>query len=304
MYKKCKIVLLLILWMFFPKSFICSDECVENLSMLKKYNLSICSLFKNEEKHLKEWIEYHRLIGVDHFYLYDRGSTDYSIRVLYPYIRDGIVSLIRWRDFSVDQDEERGYLWALGTQIPAYEHAIKVKAHETKWLIFLDVSEFLVFSHANKITDLLKQYEESPGVNLSCNFFDASEEYILPKRKLLIESLKLTQAPVRNPRRKVSKTIFKPDCCQGFTWPPYACTFKNEQSAVTAGKNELRINHYLNRDIGYLFRKIKNKLHLDHHQLSDEETTQLLESDYEIEDQERAIFRFVPALLEKIEKDN
>ncbi|KIC71464.1 hypothetical protein DB44_DM00010, partial [Candidatus Protochlamydia amoebophila] len=31
------------------------------------YDLSVCAIFKNEAPYLKEWIEYHRLIGVKHF---------------------------------------------------------------------------------------------------------------------------------------------------------------------------------------------------------------------------------------------
>ena len=41
----------------------------------KKHQLSICAIFKNEAKFLKEWIEYHRLVGVDHFYLYDETGA-------------------------------------------------------------------------------------------------------------------------------------------------------------------------------------------------------------------------------------
>ena len=33
----------------------------------KKYQVSICAIFKNEAKYLKEWIEFHKIIGVEHF---------------------------------------------------------------------------------------------------------------------------------------------------------------------------------------------------------------------------------------------
>ena len=34
------------------------------------------TLFRNEARHLEEWIEYHRLVGVEHFWLYDDASQD------------------------------------------------------------------------------------------------------------------------------------------------------------------------------------------------------------------------------------
>jgi hypothetical protein len=42
-----------------------------------KHNLTICAMFKNEAPWLKEWITYdQKVLGVDHFYLYNNDSTD------------------------------------------------------------------------------------------------------------------------------------------------------------------------------------------------------------------------------------
>ncbi len=38
--------------------------------------ISIISLFRDEAPYLKEWIEFHRLIGVDQFHLVNNNSTD------------------------------------------------------------------------------------------------------------------------------------------------------------------------------------------------------------------------------------
>ena len=60
---------------------------------LVSYELGIVTMFRNEANYLKEWIEYHRLVGVDHFYLYNLGSTDRYLNVLRPYIKEKIVTL-------------------------------------------------------------------------------------------------------------------------------------------------------------------------------------------------------------------
>ena len=41
--------------------------------------ISICLLTKDENKYLKEWVQYHLSIGIDHFYIYDNNS-DQSVR--------------------------------------------------------------------------------------------------------------------------------------------------------------------------------------------------------------------------------
>ncbi len=61
-----------------------------------KYYLSICAIFKNEAAYLGEWIEFHRLAGVEHFYLYNNLSDDNYFSVLKYYIDKGTVTLRDW----------------------------------------------------------------------------------------------------------------------------------------------------------------------------------------------------------------
>jgi hypothetical protein len=35
--------------------------------------LSICAIFRHEAPYLREWIEFHKLIGAERFFLYDNG---------------------------------------------------------------------------------------------------------------------------------------------------------------------------------------------------------------------------------------
>ena len=42
-----------------------------------RYDLTIAAVFQNEAPYLKEWIEFHKLVGVEHFLLVDNESTDH-----------------------------------------------------------------------------------------------------------------------------------------------------------------------------------------------------------------------------------
>lgn len=102
----------------------------------------------------------------------------------------------------------------------------------------------------------------------------------------------------------VQKTIFKPEHCEYFLWPPYQCIFKGNQTAIAVGRKDIRINHYVNRFSGLLyFGKIKDKLHVDNRLVSNDQLKELLQLGYEIEDQERAIFRFLPEMQKRIGYD-
>ena len=60
----------------------------------KKYFLSVAAIMKNEKPYLKEWLEYHLLQGVEHFYLCDNGSTDGTDAYLEPYVAKGVITYI------------------------------------------------------------------------------------------------------------------------------------------------------------------------------------------------------------------
>jgi len=262
----------------------------------KKYNISICSIFKNEAKYLKEWIEFHRLVGVDHFYLYNIESTDRYRDVLKNYIREGVVTLIHWPDLSKNQSDE---IWALGMQIPAYENAVKYTAiKDTKWLVFVDIDEFLLPIDGNNLSEVVEKYKDYPGILLSRIFFDASRVDTLPRRNLVIESIEMTSPPKQNSFKFIEKMLFKPELCSYFTWPPYTFAFQNDQAPVKLNKWEMRINRYIDRNIGSLnSKKVRGLMQMDYRSYEDE-VNELLQAGYEIE--EHTIDRFVPALKRKL----
>ncbi|MCR4859538.1 MAG: glycosyltransferase family 92 protein [Bacteroidales bacterium] len=123
----------------------------------KKYGISVCQIFKDEAPYLREWLEYHLLIGIDHFYFYDNNSSDEFERVLAPYIDKGIVTLISWPP--------------LAAQVAAYEDCIKRFREESEWIGFLDVDEFVVPVAASSFPAFLKGFSIRPSVVLYWRFF-------------------------------------------------------------------------------------------------------------------------------------
>lgn len=122
----------------------------ENEKKNKKYHVSIAAIFKNEAQYLKEWIEYHLIIGVEHFFLYNNSSEDDYKDVLEKYINDGIVTLIDWP-----------YKQA---QIQAYEDCIKNYSMDTKWIGFVDVDEFIVPKKYDNIYEFLRRFNNRGSV--------------------------------------------------------------------------------------------------------------------------------------------
>ena len=96
------------------------------------YKLSIGCLFRNESNSIVEWIEHYLHHGADHFYLINDDSDDNSCLLLEPYIKNGLVTLINAKWDRI-----------LGRQREMYNHYILPLIHESKWLLMLDMDEYM-----------------------------------------------------------------------------------------------------------------------------------------------------------------
>ena len=139
----------------------------------KKYYISICSCFKDEAPNLKEWIEYHKLVGVDHFYLYNNNSTDNFREVLAPYIDEGSVTLI---DFP-----------RVPIQPYCYEHCINNYSEETSWLALTDIDEYFVPLKEDNLKDWLKKREKYPVILIYWKMFGTSGKLNHDSSQLITE---------------------------------------------------------------------------------------------------------------------
>src|SRR3954453_4443413 len=55
--------------------------------------LAVCAIFRDQARYLAEWVSFHRIQGVERFYLYDNRSTDDWRSELQSEIEGGIVEV-------------------------------------------------------------------------------------------------------------------------------------------------------------------------------------------------------------------
>lgn len=177
--------MILILVVFFPVHIF--SQFIEQPRKNKyKYFLSVATQFQQEGRFLKEWIEYHKLLGVEHFYLYNNNSTDNYLDVLAPYIESGEVDLIDW-----PSDPTKS--WA-GVQLTGVNHAVYHAQDESRWLAIMDVDEFLVPLHHYSLIDFLEEHENYAQVVVMWRYFGTSGVEKIPEDRLMIETLTRREA--------------------------------------------------------------------------------------------------------------
>jgi hypothetical protein len=257
-----------------------------NKKVDKTFTLCAMSAFRDEAEWMKEWIEFHKLVGVEHFYLYNNAGKDNYLEVLAPYIKSGEVELFDYpkEDFH-NQDH-----------IDLLNHALEYARGKTEWIALIDSDEYLVPMRGNDIKEELLLLKNFPGVQVRWCTYGTSNVWTLKKGELLIEKL-LHRAPLENPLNKYYKSIVQPDLTR---------VMKNHHTAgyvpnlfpKNIERDVLRIHHYIARTQKFLkeVKEPRTKHWNQGNPFKRRSLSEYMKVANEVYDDE--MLRFVPALKE------
>ena len=136
--------------------------------------IALCCRIRDEAPYLAEFIEYYRAAGVEHFFIYESGSTDSYKEVLRPFIDSGIVSLYdRWPHVPVS---------------PAAEQDCVLRGMgRFEWIGFIDVDEFVVIRDGSSIGEFLARFNDKPAVALHWYIFGSNGHKTRPSGPVIEE---------------------------------------------------------------------------------------------------------------------
>ncbi len=236
----------------------------EEIHSVNTYTLSIAAIFQNEAPYLKEWIEYHKSIGVEHFFLYNNNSNDYYLTILDRFIKSGCVTLTEWPS---KQETNDWWHHSFIVQTGAYNDAIEKCRHVSKWLALIDIDEFIVpVSNGNLVQLLETDYSDVSGLCINWQCYGTSfgaeciyeEDGSCPILDHLVWKMKSTHVWNNN-----SKSIVQP--LHVISCPnPHYCIYTDNHWAVDVNRkpvptaceelhiDKIRINHYWTRDSSFL----------------------------------------------------
>lgn len=214
-------------------------------------NIYIVAIIKNEGPYLREWIEYHLLIGVEKFIIYDNGSSDDTYDILSEYIRNKIVEY-HWVPIPNARLHH--------PQKEMYTDAVLRHRLDCGWMAFIDVDEYIVPEEDFLLIDAIKRIDSSTlnvaGIAVNWLNFGSSFHEKRPKGLVVdnyvyrskdeYEANELVKT-IANPRLIVEGGIHQPHYYDGF------CNI-NEQGLRVAATNRIRnsheiirINHYASK---------------------------------------------------------
>jgi hypothetical protein len=138
--------------------------------MERKYYFAVGALFKNESHSIKEWIRHYLHHGVEHFYLINDNSTDNFMEMIQEYIDKDIITL-----FNVNEP------YYLGRQRTLYNRYILPLIKETKWLLMVDLDEYVWSTIDTNLCNVLKNGEHCSQIQIRQTLFGSNGYVTQPK---------------------------------------------------------------------------------------------------------------------------
>ncbi len=123
--------------------------------------LSICAIIRNEAPYIGEWLEFHRLVGIDRFYLEDDGSMDKTLDVIRRHDRGDIVI----RPWKADESCccPQPVPFRASHQVVCFNRFLRDWGDTTQWVAFVDPDEYLYHRKFDDVRDPLFEEIESRG---------------------------------------------------------------------------------------------------------------------------------------------
>lgn len=221
------------------------------------YDLAIVSMFRNEAPYLKEWVEYHALAGVGHFWLFNDRSTDNWQEVLKPFIDQGLVEVTHW-------PTPEGGSWVT-TQVRAFREGLRRAKGKADWVAFIDLDEFLLPMQGKSLPECLEtNFWNASGVHVNWRNFGTSNAHLAKAAPILSRLTGCSEAA--HSENSVGKSIVRPEHVDLVNlWSPHhapltsghfvdgdgqAMTFRGTDLPTDGRHHErfIRVNHYPLRD--------------------------------------------------------
>jgi hypothetical protein len=206
--------------------------------------LAIGAVFRGENRYLREWIEFHRLLGVGKFFLYNHDPPEtraLSQALLAPYEAEGLV-------VQTPYDQTRDF------QTIAYKRIIKTaRKFQVEWLALIDLDEFLFAPEATTLLTVLPEYarHDVAGIGVAWRCYGPSHLEYAP---MLQTEAFVWRAPHEWRANEVFKYILRPTYVESLAAPVPGTRLVDENFETLQQRRpgtvaKLRINHYATRSV-------------------------------------------------------
>eukprot|EP01025_Chloroclados_australasicus_P056618 TRINITY_DN7034_c0_g1_i4.p1 TRINITY_DN7034_c0_g1~~TRINITY_DN7034_c0_g1_i4.p1 ORF type:complete len:387 (-),score=14.65 TRINITY_DN7034_c0_g1_i4:20-1180(-) len=148
----------------------------------EKADVALCLITRDEHKYIREWIDYHKYIGVNKFYIYDNLSLPPLLDTILDYVQIGLVEYRyitnQWKLDEYKLNNVKFYfnnvLQVNSPQRWAHTNCLLTHYSKHKFLGMIDTDEFIVLNKGYKggfkpvenpnLPQFLSKYQDTGGL--------------------------------------------------------------------------------------------------------------------------------------------
>ena len=138
--------------------------------------ICLCTICKNENLYLREYVEYYRLLGFDRIIIFDNNDINGETidNLLKEYILNKFVEIIDIRGLKA-------------VQIGAYNYCYKSNNNSYDWIAFFDLDEYIYIKNNLNITNYLNniRFQKCQSILLNWHIYDDNNLVKYDNRTLL-----------------------------------------------------------------------------------------------------------------------
>jgi hypothetical protein len=154
------------------------------------FRISLLAIAKNEERYIKEFIEFYLIKGIEHFYFYDNESDLPLTEFLKEYSQICTINTIKG-DIQ---------------QINAYNHFLKNYRNETEWVAVFDIDEFILLKKHQSLKQFIEANNTNDCISINWVMFGNGKHINRPEKGLLIENYLYSEGKQHPNVKSISKT--------------------------------------------------------------------------------------------------
>jgi hypothetical protein len=159
--------------------------------------VGVAAIVKNESQYIGEWMQFHALQGVCHFYIYDNGCTDDTLEVARRHAVGTQCTIIPWRTFLLAEEHN------FSIQALAYAHALCNFGSHFRWMAFIDVDEFLFSPTGRPLPAVLNDLSHLPAISVPWTNFGPSGHETKPEGLVVENYTECAQHPLHPKQRSL-----------------------------------------------------------------------------------------------------
>ena len=268
-----------------------------NFPIAMKSRLAIAAIFKHENDYLQEWIEFHRLVGFDHFFLYDNDGSEETRALLQGYTDSGLVTLHPWTHLDNTRHDSVTRFGGRDKNHMAFGHAATHHRDDCDWLMKVDIDEFVMPTDSESVRSVIDRYDrdEIKGLQLPrVNFGDGGHRD--KPEGLVVESYTRREQEISD-HKDLANTRFLSDNRFKNSAHSWGYRFLGGGRKVSLGEIEgLRINHYYTKSLEECL--LRQNMMLTRPKTEDEFIEQNRHLNEVVDE---SMLRFVPELKKRID---